>query len=142
MTTPEDESLTALTGQIINAAFEVSNTLGCGFLEKVYERGLLHELKLRGLTVESQTAFPVTYKGQCLGDYHADILVENTVLVELKCTDRLAGDHIAQCMNYLRAADKDLCLLINFQRPTIDWKRISSPQFRNRKTECPAKSAT
>ena len=75
MTTTEDESLTALTGQIINAAFEVSNTLGCGFLEKVYERGLLHELKLRGLTVESQTAFPITYKGQCLGDYHADILV-------------------------------------------------------------------
>ncbi len=127
MPTAEDEAQTALTGQIINAAFEVSNTLGCGFLEKVYERGLLHELKLRGLTAESQTAFPVIYKGQNLGEYHADILVENTILVELKCTDRLAGEHIAQCMNYLTAAGKDLCLLINFQRPILDWKRISSP---------------
>ena len=86
----------------------------------IYERGLVHELKLRGLTVETQTSFPKIYKGQSLGDYHADILVENTILVELTCTDRLAGDHIAQCMNYLGAADKDLCLLINFQKPILD----------------------
>ena len=135
MTTTENERLTALTREIINAAFEVSNTLGCGFLEKLYERALIHELKIRGLTVESQTSFSVTYKEHCLGEYHADIVVENTVLVELKCTDRLAGNHVAQCLNYLRAADKDICLLINFQKPIIEWKRIVSPRIKNLKTE-------
>ena len=135
-------SLTNLTGEIINAAFEVSNTLGCGFLEKIYEKALIHELRLRGLKVASQTPFPVIYKGQSLGDYHPDILVEETVLVELKCTDRLANDHIAQCLNYLRAADKDICLLINFQKPIIDWKRIMSPRIRNLKTEFPQYSTT
>ena len=113
-----------LTGQILGAAFDVSNTLGAGFLEKVYSRALLHELKLRGLSVRSEVAFSVTYKGQRVGEYFADIVVEDVVVVELKCVDRLGNEHAAQCLNYLHVSGLKLCLLLNFQRPTIDWRRI------------------
>lgn len=132
MTPSTDELHTDLTSEIIGAAFEVSNTLGAGFLEKLYERALTRELTLRGLTAIPQAAFAVTYKGLCIGDYHADILVADTVLIELKCAERLVGDHIAQCMNYLSAAGKDICLLINFQKPVVEWKRITSASLKNR----------
>ena len=65
------------------------------------------------------------YKGESVGEYFADILVEDTVIVELKCVDRLASEHMAQCLNYLRASGKKLCLLINFQKPTVEWKRVA-----------------
>ena len=113
-----------LTEQIIGAVFEVSNTLGAGFLEKVYERALLHELKLQGIQVAAQVSFPVIYKGQSAGEYFADMVIEDTVVIELKCVDHLGKDHMAQCLNYLRASGKDVCLLINFQRPTVEWKRV------------------
>jgi GxxExxY protein len=118
--TEQDE----LTDRVIGAVLEVGNTLGAGFLEKVYERALLRELQLRGLQATSQASFPVTYKGQCVGEYSADILVEDTLLVELKCTDRFANEHLAQCLNYLRASGRKVCLLVNFQKPRIEWKRI------------------
>jgi GxxExxY protein len=68
--------------------------------------------------------FELTYKGQCVGEYFADILVEAVLVVELKCVDRLANEHIAQCLNYLRASGQTLCLLVNFQKPKVEWKRI------------------
>ena len=104
--------------------FEVSNILGAGFLEKVYERALLKELTLRGINAKCQVAFPVTYKGEALGNYVADILVEDRLVVELKCVDRLGNEHTAQCLNYLKASGLRYCLLINFQRPKVEWKRI------------------
>jgi GxxExxY protein len=113
-----------LTEQVIGAAFEVSNTLGAGFLEKVYERSLLKELSLRGIRATAQVPFKVTYKGFDAGEYFADIVVENALVIELKCVDRFANEHIPQCLNYLRAADLSLCLLMNFQRPKLEWKRI------------------
>lgn len=113
-----------LTGRILEAAFEVSNTLGAGFLQKVYERALLRELKLRRINARSQARIPVVYKAQCIGEYIADIVVEDAVLVELKCVDRFAPEHLAQCLNYLKASRLKLCLLINFQKPTLTWKRI------------------
>ncbi|MBV8553499.1 MAG: GxxExxY protein [Acidobacteriaceae bacterium] len=76
-----------LPKNIIGAAYEVSNVLGAGFLERVYERALCQELTLRGLEVRSQISYPVAYKGRCVGEYVADLLVENCVLVELKCVD-------------------------------------------------------
>jgi GxxExxY protein len=103
---------------------EVSNTLGAGFLEKIYERALLQELRLRGVRATAQTSFPVTYKGHCIGEYFADILVEDVLVIELKCVDRLASEHTAQCINYLRASGRSLCLLVNFQKPRVEWKRI------------------
>ena len=117
-------SIDSLTEAIIGAAFEVSNTLGAGFLEKIYERALLRELKLQGIQAESQVSFSVIYKGQNVGDFFADIMVEGELVVELKCVDRLTNDHTAQCLNYLKASNKTLCLLINFQKPTVECKRV------------------
>ena len=113
-----------LTEAVIGAAFEVSNTLGMGFFEKVYERALVRELKEQGVRVDSQVAFSVIYKGHCVGEYFADILVEGEVVVELKCVERLTGEHTAQCLNYLKASGKQLCLLFNFQKSRLDVKRV------------------
>jgi len=124
MDTNARRDLDALTEEVLGAIFEVSNTLGSGFLEKVYERALLRELGLRGIKATAQTSLSVTYKGCCIGDFFADILVEEVVVIELKCVDRLANEHTAQCLNYLRASGRRLCLLVNFQRSRVEWKRI------------------
>jgi GxxExxY protein len=71
-----------------------------------------------------KASFPVYYKGTYAGEYYADILVENTLVLELKTVERLAPEHTGQCINYLRASNKNLALLINFQRPKLEWKRI------------------
>jgi GxxExxY protein len=113
-----------LSEKVLGAIFEVSNTLGAGFLEKVYERALLRELGIRGIRAISQASFPVNYKGQCVGEYFADILVEDALVIELKCVDRLANEHMAQCLNYLRTSGRGVCLLVNFQRPKVEYRRI------------------
>jgi GxxExxY protein len=115
---------TAITSQVLAAAFEVSNTLGAGFLEKVYERALLKELTLRGLLAIAQVPLTVTYKGEYVGDYYPDILVEDAVIVELKCVECFAPEHMAQCLNYLKASQKRICLLLNFQKPRLQYKRL------------------
>lgn len=116
--------LADLTERVLAAVFEVSNTLGAGFLEKVYERALLRELGLRGIKATGQVSLAVTYKGKAVGEYFADILVEDVLVVELKCVDRLANEHVAQCLNYLRAPGLGVCLLVNLQKPKVEWKRI------------------
>ncbi len=124
MNADEHGCLNSLTEKVLAAVFEVSNTLGAGFLEKVYERALLMELRTRGIRATGQTSLAVSYKGQKVGEYFVDILVENVLVVELKCVDHLANEHTAQCLNYLRASGKTLCLLVNFQKPKVEWKRI------------------
>jgi GxxExxY protein len=124
MNADERGFLDSLTERVINSIFEVSNTLGAGFLEKVYERALLRELCLRGIQAVSQVSLSVTYKGECVGEYYADILVEDVLVIELKCVESLSSHQTAQCLNYLRASGKTLCLLVNFQKPTVEWKRI------------------
>lgn len=109
---------------MVGAVYEVSNVLGAGFLEKVYERALLKELALRGLAAQSQVACPVSYKGQRLGDYIADLVVEQKLVVEIKCVEHLADEHLAQCINYLRVSGLKLALLVNFQKPKVEWKRV------------------
>ncbi len=113
-----------LTEKVIGAVFEVSNTLGAGFLEKVYERALVRELTFRDMKAAGQVPLAVIYKGYEVGDYFADILVEDTLMVELKCVEELTKEHAAQCLNYLRASGRRLCLLVNFQRPQVEYKRI------------------
>jgi GxxExxY protein len=108
----------------IGAAYEVSNVLGAGYLEKVYEKALVCELVSRGLDARCQVPFPVIYKGHHVGDYVADILVEDQLIIELKCSDGFANEHIAQCINYLKASDIKLALLFNFQKFRVEWKRI------------------
>jgi GxxExxY protein len=113
-----------LSEQVLGAVFEVSNTLGAGFLEKVYQRALLAEFQVRGIRAVAEASFPVRYKGQAVGEYLADLVVEDELVLELKCVERLSAEHTAQCINYLRASGRRLCLLINFQRAKMEWKRI------------------
>jgi GxxExxY protein len=124
MNTDAHESLDRLVEVVVGAAYEVSNVLGCGFLEKVYERALTRELVLRGLRVRAQVSFPISYKQQSVGEYLADLLVEDQLLVELKCVECFSNEHLAQCINYLKASQLKLALLINFQRPKVEWRRI------------------
>ena len=124
MNSEEHGCIDSLTESVLGAVFEVSNTLGAGFLEKVYERALLMELGLRGIRATAQASFAVNYKGQSVGEYFADLLVEDELVVELKCAERLGNEHTAQCLNYLRASGRRFCLLVNFQKPKVEWKRI------------------
>ena len=120
----ENAVLDDLTEQVLGAVLEVSNVLGAGFLEKVCQRALLRELGLRGLRAKAEVAYPVCYKGHCIGEYLADIVVEDQVVVELKCADSLAKEHVAQCINYLRASGRKVALLVNYQKPKVEWKRV------------------
>jgi GxxExxY protein len=124
MNADERRYFDSLTEQVLSAVFEVSNTLGAGFLEKVYERALLLELRIRGIRAAAQASLDVTYKGRSVGEYFADMLVEDVLVIELKCVERLGDEHMAQCLNYLRASGLARCLLVNFQRPKVEWKRI------------------
>ena len=83
--------------------------MGDGFLEKVYERALLRELGLRGIPATAHASFAISYKGQDIGEYYCDILLEDVLVVELKCVERLANEHMAQCLNYLRASGRSVC---------------------------------
>ena len=124
MDTDAHGSESDVTEAVIGSAFEVANVLGAGFLEKVYERALLRELALRGVSAKAQVSFPVCYKGQYVGEYVADLVVEEKVIVELKCVERFANEHLAQCINYLKASRLRVALLINFQKPKVEWKRV------------------
>ena len=114
-----------LTYKINGAIFEVHRTLGEGFLEKVYENALLIELQNLGLRTESQVPVPVFYKGSMVGDYMADIVVEDQVILELKTVDDLAAIHKAQLLNYLRATGKPLGLLVNFKGKKATIRRLA-----------------
>jgi len=118
------DELNKVTEKIIHCAFQVSNTLGIGFLEKVYENSIAVELRDAGLTVQQQTPIQVMYKDNMVGDYSADLLVENSVLVKLKAVKILDDIHLAQCMNYLKVAGFKTCLLINFGTKHVQIKRI------------------
>ncbi|MFB3880365.1 MAG: GxxExxY protein [Armatimonadota bacterium] len=118
------EQLDKLTEAIIRSAFKVSNTLGVGFLEKVYENALAVELRKTGLKVHQQYDVKVRYEGVVVGEYAADLLVDDSVVVELKATDGIEDIHKAQCLNYLRAADLRVGLVVNFGQPTLQVKRV------------------
>ena len=113
-----------LTQRIIGCAYTVMNELGCGFLEKVYENALAHELRKAGLTAECQRAVTVYYDGVIVGQYVADLIVEETVLLEIKAVRALDNVHLAQCLNYLKATGLKIGLLMNFARPRLEVKRV------------------
>jgi GxxExxY protein len=118
------EDVEYLTASIIGAAFEVSNILGHGFLEGVYRKALIHELCIRGLTVGEEIPFEVTYKEVVLGRYFCDLLVEGTVVVELKAVNQLNSSHVGQLLNYLKAGGLKVGLLLNFGRPGLEYRRV------------------
>lgn len=118
------EEIDGLTEKIIRCAFTVSNTLGAGFVEKVYENALVIELMKNKLSCVQQAPIKVRYQNAIVGDFAVDILVENIVLVELKAVKSLDEIHFAQCINYLKASGNKICLLINFGTKRIQVKRI------------------
>ena len=113
-----------LTSRIIGCAYRVANELGSGFLEKVYENALAHELRKAGLNVVQQFGIVVHYDDVIVGDYVADLLVNNQVLIELKACKDLDDVHLAQCLNYLKATGQKVCLLMNFGRPKLQIRRL------------------
>ena len=113
-----------ITYQIRGAIFEVNKVLGSGFLEKVYEKALMIELKGRGLSVENQVPLKVSYKGQIVGEYFADLMVEGRVIVEIKSVANLLKEHQAQLLNYLKATGICVGLLVNFTRNKAEIKRM------------------
>ncbi|HUI07293.1 MAG TPA: GxxExxY protein [Verrucomicrobiae bacterium] len=113
-----------LVKEIVGAAFEVHNVLGYGFLEKVYENALLVELAQRNSKVEAQRSLKVKYKGAVVGDYVADLVVDDQVVVELKAEAAYNKQHEAQLLNYLKATGLRVGVLINFGRGKCEFKRL------------------
>jgi GxxExxY protein len=104
--------------------FDGSGTLGTGFLEKVYENALAHELRKVGFAVKQQRGTIVMYDGISVGEYFVDLLVEQEIMIELKTVRQLNSAHRAQCLNYLRATGMHLCLLLNFGGPRLEVRRV------------------
>ena len=111
------------TDEIIEAFYEVYNTLGYGFLERVYQNALYQELKRRGFDCKAQYPIKVFFKGQEVGEYYADVLVNECIILELKAVNTLCKEHELQLINYLKATDMEVGLLLNFgERPQIRLK--------------------
>ena len=116
--------LNDLTYKINGAVFEVNKVLGHGFLESVYEKALLVELRSNGLKTDSQVPIKVEYKSENVGEYFADIVVEDQVILELKAVDKLQKIHEAQLLNYLKATGFKVGMLVNFTYPKAEIKRF------------------
>ena len=119
-----DEEKDPLTERVIGCAFTVANKLGYGFLEKVYENALAIELRKAGLNVDQQKALAVKYDGVIVGDYYADLVVNETLVVELKSARAIDESHIAQCLNYLKAAQHRHGLILNFSPQRVEIRRL------------------
>ena len=117
-----------ITSAIISAFYTVYNTLGYGFLEKVYENALVIELEKRGLKVQTQVPIQVYYEGKNVGNYFADLLVSDTVIVELKATEKLVSAQEAQLVNYLKATQFEVGLLLNFGKEAKFKRKILTQQ--------------
>ena len=120
----DKDSINQLSERIIGCAFRVINALGHGFLEKIYENALAHELRKAGLAVAQQQGITVCYDEIVVGEYTVDLLVEGTVMVELKAMKALDNAHVAQCINYLKGTGLWLCLLLNFGKSRLEIQRI------------------
>ncbi len=115
-----------ITDKIIGCSFDVINELGSGFLESVYEKALVVVLQEKGFKVVSQAPISVKFRGQVVGEFFADILVENKVVVELKAVKKIAPEHLAQVINYLKATGFETRLLINFGCQKLEYRRLNN----------------
>ena len=120
----DERRLDEITEEIIGCCYTISNTLGAGFLEKCYENALAHELHKRGRIVHQQRGIVVRYDGIVIGEYIADMLVDESVLIEIKTAKALDSSYSAQCLNYLRATGLKVGLLVNFGQPRVEVKRV------------------
>ena len=123
----QDEELKyeEITEAVIGCAIAVSNELGAGFLESVYEKALCVALRQKGISTSSQQAVRVMFRGESVGDFFADLLVDGKVLVELKAVRAIAPEHQAQIINYLNATGIEVGLLFNFGNPKLEYKRFT-----------------
>lgn len=126
----EEEYLpfSALTRDILGCSFAVMKELGPGFLERVYKNALFLAMTQNGLQVEVEKPFEVKFRGKVIGRYNADLIVEKTVIVELKCCEHLLREHQAQVINYLTVAQLPIGLLINFRRRKLEYKRLRNQE--------------
>jgi len=121
-----------LTETLIQVFYKIYNTLGYGFLEKVYENAFLVELKRAGITGIPQSPIRVFYEGEVVGEYFADILVDDKVIVEVKAVKNLVAEHEAQLLNYLKATDIEVGLLLNFGlQPEFRRKAFDNTKKKN-----------
>jgi GxxExxY protein len=114
-----------VTRAILKCAFDVAGELGAGFLESVYERAMELALRGAGLSVERQTPIDVQFRGQSVGEFYADLLLEHVVILELKAVQALMPEHKSQVINYLRATGIEVGLLINFGGPRLEYRRFT-----------------
>ena len=126
METMEEEQLNELSGRVIGCAITVAKKLRPGYLEKVYENALFHELNKQGFQVDKQVTLTVYYDGIVVGEFIADIVVNNTIILELKAVNSISSAHIAQALNYLTTTGGQLCLILNFGEAKLGIKRIHS----------------
>lgn len=127
----DEQGLDKVTEKIIGCAYQVSNVLGIGFVEKVYENAHVHQIRKKGLKVHRQYPIKVVYDGVSVGEFFADIFVNELVIEELKAVSSLNNEHIAQGLNYLKASGLQICLLINFGRSKIQVRRLHpSPNWK------------
>ena len=125
-----------ITEKVLGCAYKVSNALGIGFIEKIYENALVHELRKSELKVTRQQPFKVRYDNIVVGEFFLDLLVNDLVIVELKAVSTLTNEHLAQSFNYLRATELPACLLINFGQSKIQVRRLyPSPKWKSSKSE-------
>lgn len=122
-----------LSYQLIGIAYTVSNELGHGHLEKIYQRAFAKELKVAGLNFKEQVPYPVSYKGEIIGRNYLDFLIEDKVIIELKRTAFFSKKNIDQVVNYLRVSGLQLCLLIHFTSDGVRFKRLVN-DFNSKKT--------
>lgn len=115
-----------LTEKILSACFLVSNEIGCGFLESVYEKALLIALREAGLKAEAQRPLKVLFHGESVGEFYPDIIVGETVVLELKTVKAIAPEHIAQILNYLKATGIAVGMLINFGNSKLEYRRFDN----------------
>ena len=117
-----------ITGRVLKCAFDVQKTLGCGFLEKVYENAMMAAFGEEGLEAAQQVPLRAHYRGVLVGDYVADIIVARVVLVEIKATQENPPIYVAQVLNYLKATGLPVGLLLNFGRPRLYYRRLALRQ--------------
>lgn len=124
--------LSELTEAILAACFEVSNELGAGFVESVYEKALMIALKDKELEAENQHQLTVSFRNENVGCFYANIIVNKTVILELKAVKSLLPEHQAQLLNYLKASGLPVGLLINFGMPRLEYRRFDNKFNRDR----------
>jgi GxxExxY protein len=120
----DERRLNQITEKVIECAYRVSNKLGCGFLERVYENAMFVDLTLEGLKAEQQRGVQIFYRDALVGEYVAELIVEGVLLLELKAVKALDEVHVAQCLNYLKATGLKVAILINFAKPKIEIRRV------------------